>query len=70
MVTVSNRWLCYKPNEKLDGECDGVQCQFKHCELDSYEVHVTQIFFIGLIERAFKVMKNDIYFIVITLLVA
>ena len=43
MVTVSNRWLCYKPNENLDEEFDGGQCQFKHCQLDSCEVHVTQI---------------------------
>ena len=31
---------------------------------------MTQNYFINLIERAFKVMKNGVYFIVIALLVA
>ena len=34
------------------------------------KVYMTQIFFISLFERAFKVTKNGIYFFVIALLVA
>ena len=34
------------------------------------KVHMTRNFFISLFERAFKVMKNGVYFIVIALLVA
>ena len=33
------------------------------------KVHMTRNFFISLFERAFKMMKNGVYFIVITLLV-
>ena len=36
----------------------------------SFKVHITRNFFISLLEGAFKMMKNDIYFIVIALLVA
>ena len=34
------------------------------------KVYVTRIFFISLFERAFKMMKNGVYFSMITLLVA
>ena len=34
------------------------------------KVHMTRNFFISLFERAFKMMKNGVYFIVIALLVA
>ena len=34
------------------------------------KVHMTQNFYICLFERAFKMMKNGVYFIVIALLVA
>ena len=34
------------------------------------KVHMTRNFFISLSERAFKMMKNGVYFIVIALLVA
>ena len=33
------------------------------------KVHMTRNFFISLFERAFKMMKNGVYFIVIALLV-
>ena len=33
-------------------------------------MHMTRNFFISLLERAFKMMKNGVYFIVIALLVA
>ena len=36
----------------------------------SLKVHMTRNFFISLFERAFKMMKNGVYFIVIALLVA
>ena len=39
-------------------------------ELQSLKVHMTRNFFISLFERAFKMMKNGVYFIVIALLVA
>ena len=35
-----------------------------------FKVYMTQFFFISLFERAFKMMKNGLYFIVIALLVA
>ena len=35
-----------------------------------FKVLMTRIFFISLFERAFKMMKNGVYFIVIALLVA
>ena len=36
----------------------------------SFKVYMTQFFFITLFKRAFKMMKNGLYFIVIALLVA
>ena len=36
----------------------------------AFRVYVTQNCFINLFERAFKMMKNGVYFIVIALLVA
>ena len=35
-----------------------------------YKVYTTGIFFIRLFKRAFKMLKNGVYFIVIALLVA
>ena len=48
--------------------------KLKLCPLDilriNLKVHMTRIFFISLLERAFKMMKSGVYFIVIALLVA
>ena len=38
--------------------------------LECFKMYMTRIFFISLLRGAFKVMENDIYFIVIALLVA
>ena len=38
--------------------------------LRALKVHMTRNFFISLFERALKMMKNGVYFIVIALLVA
>ena len=37
---------------------------------DAVKVHTTRNFFISLFERAFKMLKNGVYFIVIALLIA
>ena len=48
-----------------------VYFQFFKCFLIfSFKVHMTRNFFISFFERAFKMMKNGVYFIVIALLVA
>ena len=39
-------------------------------KLANIKVYVTQFFFISLFERAFKMTKNGVYFIVIALLLA
>ena len=51
-------------------------CFFSNSQLEGYhkcsaiKVYMTQNFFISLFARAFKIMKNGVYFIVIAPLVA
>ena len=39
-------------------------------KIANIKVYMTQIFFLSLFKRAFKMMKNGVYFIVVDLLVA
>ena len=41
-----------------------------NCNVISFKVHMKRFFFISLFERAFKMMKDGVYFIVIALLLA